>query len=81
MAANLPPKEGYMKTEKHTLEPLLKEHDVAEATGLSVATVRRWRLVREGPPYIKINSSVRYRAGDLMAWLAARPMGGEQAGG
>lgn len=64
--------------ELHNLASLLNEHDVAHITGLSVASVRRWRLKRLGPPYIKIGAAVRYRRSDLEAWLASRPMGGER---
>jgi len=61
----------------NTLESLLKEHDVARLTGLSVASVRRWRLLRQGgPKYIKIGAAVRYRPEDISAWLESRPTGG-----
>ena len=61
----------------NTLETLLNEHDVARVTGLSVASVRRWRLLKKGPKYIKIGSAVRYNTDDLSAWLKSRPTGGE----
>ena len=60
------------------IETLLNEHDVARITGLSVASVRRWRLLRQGPKYLKIGSAVRYKPEDISAWLASRPTGGEQ---
>jgi predicted DNA-binding transcriptional regulator AlpA len=55
---------------------LLNEHDVARITGLSVASVRRWRLIRQGPQYLKIGAAVRYRSEDLSVWLQSRPTGG-----
>jgi predicted DNA-binding transcriptional regulator AlpA len=58
------------------VESLLNEHDVARITGLSVASVRRWRLLRQGPKYLKIGSAVRYRAEDISAWIESRPCGG-----
>jgi predicted DNA-binding transcriptional regulator AlpA len=58
------------------LEALLNECDVARITGLSVASVRRWRLLRQGPRFLKLNSAVRYRAEDVAAWLESRPTGG-----
>ncbi|MCC6363116.1 MAG: helix-turn-helix domain-containing protein [Bryobacterales bacterium] len=61
------------------MEPLLSEHDVAKICGLSEAAVRRWRLLRKGPRYIKIGSAVRYRLEDVQAWLETRPSGGEGA--
>lgn len=59
-----------------TLETLLNEHDVACLTGLSVASVRRWRLLRQGPKYLKIGAAVRYKPEDISAWLESRPSGG-----
>jgi predicted DNA-binding transcriptional regulator AlpA len=67
-----------MATANNTLEKLLNEHDVARVTGLSVASVRRWRLLRRGPKFLKIGSAVRYRPEDVATWLASRPSGGEQ---
>ncbi len=61
-----------------SFQGLLNEHDVARMTGLSVASVRRWRLFRQGPKYIKIGAAVRYRPEDLVAWLERCPTGGGQ---
>jgi predicted DNA-binding transcriptional regulator AlpA len=68
-----------MATTSKTQAELLNEYDVARITGLSVASVRRWRLLRQGPRYLKIGAAVRYRSDDLDAWLASRPTGGEAA--
>jgi predicted DNA-binding transcriptional regulator AlpA len=65
-------------TDPNPLETLMTEHDVARVTGLSVASVRRWRLLRQGPRFLKIGSSVRYRPGDVQAWIESRPTGGER---
>lgn len=62
----------------NTLEELLTEHDVSRVTGLSLASVRRWRLLRQGPKYLKLGSAVRYRREDVSAWLESRPTGGGQ---
>jgi predicted DNA-binding transcriptional regulator AlpA len=63
-----------------TLETLLNEHDVARITGLSVSTVRRWRLMGMGPRYLKISSAVRYTKDSITEFLATRPTGGGQQG-
>lgn len=55
------------------IETLLNEHDVARITGLSVASVRRWRLLKIGPVATKINSSVRYKPENVKKWLDSRP--------
>jgi predicted DNA-binding transcriptional regulator AlpA len=51
---------------------LLNEHQVAKFLQLSVASVRRWRLFRTGPKYLKIGAAVRYRSEDLEMWLDSR---------
>jgi hypothetical protein len=60
---------------------LLDERDVARITRMSLASVRRWRLLRRGPRYLKIGSSVRYRPADLFAWLDSCPSGGSRGEG
>jgi predicted DNA-binding transcriptional regulator AlpA len=66
-----------MTTANSTLETLLNEHDVSRVVGLSVASIRRWRLLRQGPKYLKIGAAVRYKPEDLAVWLESRPSGGE----
>jgi predicted DNA-binding transcriptional regulator AlpA len=68
-----------MATLPNSLIHLLNEYEVAEILGVSVATVRRWRLLRLGPQFLKVNgSSVRYNPDSLSAWLASCPTGGGQ---
>ena len=57
---------------------LLNERRVAEMLGMSVASLRRWRLLQKGPRFIKLGSAVRYKPDDISAWLASRPRGGGQ---
>jgi excisionase family DNA binding protein len=52
---------------------MLNEHQVAEYLNMSVASVRRWRLIRKGPKFVKIGSAVRYRSDDVDAWLNSCP--------
>jgi hypothetical protein len=56
-------------TRNSQLDTLLNERDLARITGLSVASVRRWRLTKGGPTYLKIGASVRYQPRDVAAWL------------
>jgi hypothetical protein len=58
---------------KDALEELFTERDVSRITRMSLASVRRWRLLRQGPKWIKLNSAVRYRPEDVAAWLESRP--------
>ena len=71
------PREDQMATVNSNIDALLNEHDVARITGLSVASVRRWRLLRLGPKYLKIGAAVRYKPEDISAWLQSRPSGGQ----
>jgi len=70
-----------MGTVINNVEELLNEHDLARITGMSVATVRRWRLFRQGPKYLKLGAAVRYKPSDVSAWLQARPIGGTRLEG
>jgi predicted DNA-binding transcriptional regulator AlpA len=54
---------------------LLNEHQIAKFLQLSVASVRRWRLFRTGPKFLKIGAAVRYRREDVEAWLSSRHAG------
>jgi predicted DNA-binding transcriptional regulator AlpA len=56
---------------------LLDEKQLASALNISVASARRWRLLRQGPRYVKIGAAVRYKPEDVSAWLESRPSGGE----
>ena len=67
--------------QSRVVEPvqLLNEHQVSKMLAVSVATLRRWRLLNRGPRFIKLNSAVRYPPDDLASWLQSRPSGGGQA--
>ncbi|HTX36449.1 MAG TPA: helix-turn-helix domain-containing protein [Bryobacteraceae bacterium] len=67
-----------METASNAIESLLNEFDVARITGLSVASVRRWRLLRQGPKYLKIGAAVRYTPEAIREFVATRPTGGGQ---
>ncbi len=50
---------------------VLNEREAATVVGCSVALLRKWRLFREGPCYVKVGRLVRYRQSDLDAFLDA----------
>ena len=66
-----------MGMDSKAIEKLLNEFDLARITGLSVASVRRWRLFGKGPRYLKIGAAVRYKPEDVKEWLDSRPTGGQ----
>ena len=55
---------------------LITEEQVSKLLNVSVASLRRWRLERRGPAFIKVGSLVRYKPEDLELWLTAQPTGG-----
>jgi predicted DNA-binding transcriptional regulator AlpA len=65
-----------MATLANTLVHLLNDYQVAEMLGVSVATVRRWRLLKQGPRYRKLGALCRYGIEDITLWLESRPAGG-----
>jgi excisionase family DNA binding protein len=60
---------------------LLTEPEVGERLRVSLACLRRWRLERRGPRFIKVGSLVRYPADELDRWIDALPAGGTIASG
>lgn len=57
------------------LNPMAEEQ-VSKLLNVSVASLRRWRLERRGPAFIKVGSLVRYKPEDLEQWLTIQPTGG-----
>jgi excisionase family DNA binding protein len=55
---------------------LLTEPEVADRLRVSLACLRRWRLERRGPHFVKLGSLVRYPAEELDLWIEALPGGG-----
>ena len=53
------------------LRPFSSERLVAELLGVRPGTIRKWRMNGKGPPYVRIEGTVRYRAEDIRAWLAS----------
>jgi excisionase family DNA binding protein len=58
------------------MQNLLTEKEVAKQIGVSLASLRRWRLERRGPRFIKVGALVRYRPEDLEQWMETLPAGG-----
>jgi excisionase family DNA binding protein len=62
------------------MQIFLNEQDVSKRLNVSVANLRRWRLEKRGPRFVKVGSLVRYRPEDLDSWVAALPTGGDPSG-
>ncbi len=60
-----PDTEGRMMT-------LLTTRQLADRLGVAEITLRKWRISGRGPAFVRCGSNVRYRAGDVDAWVSAR---------
>jgi len=57
-------------------QALLTETEVSKQLRVSLAALRKWRVLERGPQFLKIGSLVRYRQGDVDLWLESVPVGG-----
>jgi len=56
-------------------QTLLTETEVAKQLRVSLAALRKWRVLNRGPQFLKIGSLVRYRQADINQWLESVPAG------
>jgi hypothetical protein len=54
-----------------SINHLIDEREAAKALCCSVAAMRKWRLLGNGPAYVKMGRLVRYSEADLQSFLAA----------
>ncbi len=59
------------------MEAVLNETQVKDILGVSLACLRRWRLLGQGPRYRKVGSRVKYRPADVTLWFEKQPTGGD----
>lgn len=60
-----------------TGSPLMLERTLASRWGKSIRTLQRWRMAGQGPAYLRIGNSVRYRLSDVLDYEARMQRGGE----
>jgi predicted DNA-binding transcriptional regulator AlpA len=58
------------------MHSLMTERQVSQQIQVSLAALRKWRVERRGPRFVKVGPLVRYRAGDLAEWMESLPTGG-----
>jgi excisionase family DNA binding protein len=46
--------------------------EAANALGVSVSSLNKWRTTGEGPPFVRLGQRVRYRPADIECWLATQ---------
>ncbi len=57
--------------------PLATTAEVADYLGVPIATLHAWRSRRKGPAASRVGKYLRYRWGDVDAWIDAHGVGGE----
>jgi len=53
------------------MEDFLDTKEMATLLKVSKRTLESWRMLDEGPNYIKLGNSVRYRKSDIEMWIDA----------
>ena len=54
------------------MKVLLNEKETEKLYGIPVRTLQKWRLTGEGPTFVKIGRSVRYRECDVERFIDER---------
>lgn len=57
------------------MEGWMGRREVAEALGISAATLQRWQTRRIGPPLVRIGRRVFYRADAFREWMICQERG------
>jgi excisionase family DNA binding protein len=52
--------------------PLIPTSEAADILGLQPNTLEKWRLSGEGPTFVRVGRSIRYRRQDLAEWINGR---------
>lgn len=55
--------------------PLMDEAATADFLDVKVKTLNHWRVIGEGPPYVKLGRLVRYDPRDLDQWIKEHTVG------
>ena len=50
----------------------LTDKQVSDLTGIALQTLRNYRHFGKGPPYVKLEKSVRYRESDVIEFMDSR---------
>jgi len=56
----------------NTQKSYINETELAQYTGISTSTWRRYRATGEGPAYVKLLNRIAYRLQDVDHWLESK---------
>ena len=60
-------------------DALLNEDEAAALLRISVRTLQAWRLKVAGPAFVRVGRAIRYRRGDIKAWIKLNTCGESNA--
>jgi hypothetical protein len=66
------PAERRRKQHARRIPGYTPEPETAEELNVSVRTLRKWRQLRIGPPYIEVGRQIHYGDESRAAWLKSR---------
>jgi predicted DNA-binding transcriptional regulator AlpA len=69
MATPINPENDRLLPHNASLNSLLTEYDVARILNVSVATIRRRRLLKQAPVPVRVGASVRYRPEEISRFI------------
>lgn len=50
-------------------DELLSTAQAAAVLAMKPSTLAKWRVLDEGPPYVRVGKSIKYSRADLAEWL------------
>jgi predicted DNA-binding transcriptional regulator AlpA len=59
-----------MNDPSHTIREVMDEEQTGEYLGKPPGTLRQWKYLGQGPPFVHLGRSVRYLKPDVDEWLA-----------
>jgi excisionase family DNA binding protein len=63
------------RTQDLSEDALLTEDEAADSLRISVRTLQAWRLKAAGPAFVRVGRTIRYRRGDIKAWIKQNTCG------
>lgn len=67
------------RTQDLSEDALLTEDEAAASLRISVRTLQAWRLKATGPAFVRVGRAIRYRRGDIKAWIKLNTCGAPNA--
>ena len=54
------------------MKEFIREKEVSGFSTIAVQTLRNWRHLRKGPPYLKVGKRIVYDKDDVIAYLESK---------